>query len=173
MLLIFFYNLHERSPFKRDRYENLYNQMVEAYNKISEPYRSNLFENYLFNPKELQIKNMINVENLIIDYATKYEWMLGVTNESKKIFTSDNPAWALYMNEFCFPISTSKAILIRPKSPNQRKHYTDKKNKKYVTNFSEGAVFINNTFQNAHSNLLIGSHDSISKYLSTVKSLQK
>lgn len=168
-LLIFFYNLHERSPFKRNKYKYFHAQRKKAYDRFPNSIRDQLVQNYLSDPKESQIKNMISPYNNIKNYlklATKYEWTLGITDYNNLFISSDNPASAIFMKEFCFPISTTKAILIRPKSPNQRKLYLDKKNKKYITNFSDMSVFNNNVLQNAENTMLIGNHESIKKYLS-------
>lgn len=171
-LLIFFYNLHERSPFKRDKYKDIHEQRKKAYERFSKQFNDQLFQNYLSDPKELQIRNMISPHNNIKSYVelvTKYEWTLGTTDHNNLFISSDNPACVFFIKEFCFPISTTKAILIRPKSPNQRKFYLDKKNKKYVTEFSEKSVFYNNTFQNIENTMLIGNNESIKEYISLVK----
>lgn len=175
-LLIFFSNLHERSPFKRDKYKNLNAQGKEAYGRFSKPISNQFVQNYLSNPKELQIINMISPYNNIKNYlelATKYEWTLGITDHNNLFISSDNPANAFFMKEFCFPISTTKAILIRPKSPNQRKLYLDKKNQKYTTEFSDRSVFNNNTFQDTENTMLIGNHESIKKYMALVISIKE
>ena len=175
-LLIFFYNLHERSPFKRNTYKHLHAQRKEAYDRFPNSIRDQLVQNYLTDPKEFQIKNMISPSNNIknhLELATKYEWTLGITDYNNFFISSDNPASAIFMKEFCFPISTTKAILIRPKSPNQRKLYLDKKNKKYITNFSDKSVFTNNVFQDVENTLLIGNHESIKEYLSLLISLKE
>lgn len=119
---------------------------------------------------------MVSPYNNINDYlefATKYEWTLGTTNYSNLFISGDNPASTFFMKEFCFPISTTKAILIRPKSPNQRKLYLDKKNKKYTTNFSDKSIFTNNTFQDAQSTMLIGNNESMKEYMSLVASIKE
>lgn len=174
-LFIFFYNLHERSPFKRKRYKNLHTQRKEAYYRFPNPIRDQLVQKYLTDPKESQIKNMISHYNITnhLDLVTKYEWTIGITDYTNLFISSDNPANFIFMKEFCFPISTTKSILIRPKSPNQRNLYLDKKNKKYITNFTDKSVFTSNAFQNAENTMLIGNHESIKEHLSLVISLKE
>lgn len=174
-LLIFFYNLHERSPFKINRYKKLHNHRKESYDRFSIPIRDQLVQKYSSDPKESQIKNMIShyIIKDHLDIATKYEWTLGIANYTNLFISSDNPANFIFMKEFCFPISTTRAILIRPKSPNQRNLYLDKKNKKYITNFSDKSVFTSNTCQDAENTMLIGTHESIKEYLSLVISLRE
>lgn len=171
-LLIFFCNLHERSPYKRNKYKNLHTQKEEANDRFPNSIRNHLVQNSLFNPTELQIKNMISPYNNntkdYLDFALKNEWTLGITDYNNQFISSDNPAGVFLMDEFCFPISTTKAILFRPKSPNQRKLYLDKTNKKYTTEFSDKSVFINNLLQNRESKMLIGNKESLEKFMSLV-----
>lgn len=169
-LTLLFFNLQERSPFKRDSYNNIHRQMIDKFNKFPEKTRNELNDKYLSSPKETHIRNMIKLPSNV-KYIAEYEWTLVVIDSEKEFITSDNPAVTFSMKEFCFPISINKAILIRPKDPNQRFFFTDKKNKKFVTKFSDKSVFINNIFQDAKSDILIGNSKSIKNHISLVKKL--
>lgn len=173
-LTLLFFNLHERSPFKRDSYSNIHTQMKDAFNNFSPKIRNELNKRYSSSPKETQIKNMISFSRILEDSAEavfNYEWTLAVIDSEKEFITSDNPSAIFQMKEFCFPISTDKAILIRPKDPNQRNFFTDRKNKKFITKFSDKNIFINNILQDTKSEILIGNSKSIKNHIALVKKL--
>lgn len=173
-LTLFFHNLYERSNYKREQYEKFYEQRKRAYHNFPEDIKKNLFANYLNDPKEMQLKAMMNPYMHLHEFEaiiTKYEWALGIADGTSKFIVSDNPAGAFFMKELCIPISTSRAILIRPTPPNQRSFYMERRNEKTVK-FSKRSMFVSNTFQEATSTLLIGNRESIREHLSLVKSLK-
>lgn len=171
---MFFVNLHARSPYLRDKYESFFAQRREAYKKFPQHIQDEFNHVLEKSPKEQQISEIIDMIYYFDDIIqrSKYEWSLAVLNEDNTFFIGDNFTYLYNLKELCIPISLDKAILIRPKNPNQRKWYTEKTNKKYLTKLNERSYFICSTFQDANSEALVGDKDSISKYMNIQNGLK-
>lgn len=173
-IMMFFVNLHARSPYLRDKYESFFDQRREAYKKFPQHIQDEFNHVLEKSPKEQQISEIIDMRYYFDDtiQRSKYEWSLAVLNEDNTFFIGDNFTYLYNLKELCIPISLDKAILIRSKNPNQRKWYPEKTNKKYLTKLNERSYFICSTFQDANSEALVGDKDSISKYMNIQNGLK-
>ncbi|WP_124059651.1 DUF4238 domain-containing protein [Vaginisenegalia massiliensis] len=132
--LIFIINLHARSPYYRVKYEYLFNQRNEAYARFPKEIQNQLKNRLKVTAKEQQIIEILDLHFYFEDIIarSKYEWSLAILDR-ESFFIGDNFTQLYDLKELCIPISLDRAILIRPKDPNQRKWYLERSNKKYIT----------------------------------------
>lgn len=164
-ILILIINLHARSPYYRGKYEYLFNQRIEAYDRFPKEIQKELKNRLKITAKEQQIIEILDLHLYFEDIVarSKYEWSLAILDR-ESFFIGDNFTQLYDLKEVCIPISFDRAILIRPKDPNQRKWYLEKSNKKYITKLGDRSLFICSCFQDANSDVLIGKRSSIEKY---------
>lgn len=133
-ILIFIINLHARSPYYRGKYEYLFNQRNAVFSRFPKEIHDQLKNRLKMTAKKQQIIEMLDLRFYFGDIVarSKYEWSLAILDR-ESFFIGDNFTQLYDLKELCIPISLDRAILIRPKDPNQRKWYLEKSNKKYIT----------------------------------------
>lgn len=123
-LAVFMYELSLRTP------ANL--NMNKYMNKVSHEHLEAILPSLFDNPEDYlrdyspeaarieQLKGIVSIKSSLakcLPWLNDYNWVLGINNTDLPFVTTDNPISLLSfgIKDFCFPISSSKAIILRKK----------------------------------------------------------
>lgn len=169
-LINFFHDLAYRTKYYRDIRREIVrksNQIIEDIS-IASKIEEEIFKNSLLdNSKKVEMENVFDVKSLISFTTmifTEYYFCYAINNSQHDFILSDNPCFqiSLGINDFCFPISNKRAIVLRHIKSN-RHRICSIPNFTYVMKLNHKNVMEYNVFNAANS------HDAIFGSYQTVK----